>query len=147
MSKLVTRTRALLLATAVAGSVAAMKVNAQSGAPSGPAQANSSSGAAADNPLLAEWSGPHGGTPPFDRVQVSLFKPALEAAMAENLAEVDRIAADKSAPNFENTIAALERTGSKLDRVGTFYGIWSSNMSTPEFQAVQREMAPKLAAF
>jgi peptidyl-dipeptidase Dcp len=80
-------------------------------------------------------------------VQVAQFKPALEAAMAENLAEIDRIAADKSAPDFENTIAALERTGSRLDRVTTVYGVWSSTMNSPELQAVQREMAPKLAAF
>src|SRR5215213_9993896 len=149
MLKFVTRTRVLLLATAVAGSVVVMKVNAERAPSARAAQTNNSAPAnpPADNPLLAEWAGPHGGTPPFDRVQVPLFKPALEVAMAENLAEVDRIAADKSAPTFENTIAALEHTGGKLDRVGTFYGIWSSNMNSPEFQAVQREMAPRLAAF
>jgi len=100
----------------------------------------------AENPLLEKWAGPHGGTPPFDRVKVSDFKPALEAAMAENLAEIDRIAADKAAPNFENTIAAMERAGGSLERVGAVYGIWGGNMSTPEFQKVESEMEPKLAA-
>ena len=37
-----------------------------------------------ENPLLMKWEGPYGGVPPFDRVQISLFKPALEAAMAED---------------------------------------------------------------
>src|SRR5215203_4411867 len=149
MLKFVTRTRVLLLATAVAGSAAVMKVNAERAPSARAAQTNSSAPAnpPADNPLLAEWAGPHGGTPPFDRVQVPLFRPALEAGMAENLAEIDKIAADKSAPTFENTIAALERTGSKLDRVTTVYGVWSSTMNSPEFQSVQREMAPRLAAF
>src|SRR5215203_1663682 len=149
MLKFVTRTRVLLLATAVAGSAAVMKVNAERAPSARAAQTNSSAPAnpPADNPLLAEWAGPHGGTPPFDRVQVPLFRPALEAGMAENLAEIDKIAADKSAPGFENTIATLERTGSKLDRVTTVYGVWSSTMNSPEFQAVQREMAPRLAAF
>ena len=73
-------------------------------------------------------------------MQVPLFKPALEAAMAENLAEVERIAKDPAAPTFENTVAALEHTGGKLDRVGTIYGVWSSTMNSPEFQNVQREM-------
>lgn len=100
-----------------------------------------------NNPLLAKWEGPFGGVPPFDRVQVALFKPALEAAMAEQLAEIDRIAKNTAAPDFENTIAALERTGSTLDRVTTLYGVWAATMANPEFQAVQREMAPKLAAF
>ena len=49
--------------------------------------------------------------------------------MAENLAEVDRIANDPAAPTFENTIAALERTGRTLDRVSTIYGICVSTMS------------------
>lgn len=102
---------------------------------------------ASDNPLLARWTGPYGGVPPFDKVRVADFKPALEAAMAENLAEVDRIANDRAAPAFENTIVALERAGRTLDRVAASYGIWSSNMSNDEFQAVETEMAPKLAAF
>src|ERR1051325_4297853 len=98
-------------------------------------------------PLLAEWAGPYGGVPPFDRVNVADFKPALEAAMTENLSEIDRIAGDPAAPTFENTIVALEKAGHAFDRVTTVYGIWSSNMNGPEFQTVQREMAPKLAAF
>ena len=101
----------------------------------------------AANPLLAKWEGPYGGVPPFDRVQVSYFKPALEAAMNENLAEIDRIAKDPAAPTFENTIAAMERAGSMLDRVQTIYGVFGSTMNGPEFQVVQREMAPRLAAF
>ena len=99
------------------------------------------------NPLLAKWEGPYGGVPPFDRVQIALFKPALESAMAEQLAEVDRIAKNTDAPTFDNTIVALERAGGTFDRVSTIYGIWSSTMNNPEFQAVEREMAPKLAAF
>jgi peptidyl-dipeptidase Dcp len=101
----------------------------------------------ATNPLLAEWTGPHGGIPPFDKVRVEDFKPALEAAMAENLAEVDRIANQTTPATFENTIAALERTGRTYDRVDTAYGVWSSTMNTPDFQVVEREMAPRLAAF
>jgi peptidyl-dipeptidase Dcp len=99
------------------------------------------------NPLLAPWTGPYGGVPPFDAVRVEQFKPALEAAMAEALAAIDRIAADPAPPTFENTLAAMERSGRTLDRVGRLYGVWGGNLSSPEFQAVQREMAPKLAAF
>lgn len=98
------------------------------------------------NPLLSKWEGPYGGVPPFDRVQVSHFKPALEAAMAEQLREVDAIATNTAAPTFDNTIAALERAGKTLERVNTVYGIWSATLKTPEVAAVEREMAPKLAA-
>lgn len=102
---------------------------------------------AVENPLLREWTGPYGGVPPFDQVEVSDFRPALEAGMQENLADIDRIATNPAAPTFENTIEALERSGQTLDRVQTVYGVWSTSMNTPEFQAVQREMAPRLAAF
>ena len=99
------------------------------------------------NPLLAKWEGPYGGVPPFDRVKVAFFKPALEAAMAEQLGEIDRVAKNTAAPTFENTIVALEEAGKTLNRVGTVYAVWGSTMNGPEFQSVQREMAPKLAAF
>ena len=108
---------------------------------------NNSKAMVDENPLLAKWEGPYGGVPPFDRVQISLFKPALEAAMTEQLKEVDRITKDPAPPDFENTIAALERSGLMLDRVQTLYNIWGSTMSSPEYQVVEREMAPRIAAF
>ncbi|HEV7699099.1 MAG TPA: M3 family metallopeptidase [Pyrinomonadaceae bacterium] len=100
----------------------------------------------AANPLLTKWSGPYGGLPPFDKINVSYFKPALEAAMVENLAEIDAIASNKAAPTFENTFVPLEKAGDTLNRVGVIFGIWASNMNTPDFQPVQAEMQPKLAA-
>lgn len=103
--------------------------------------------AAAPNPLLPQWSGPHGGVPPFDQVRVEHFKPALEAAMEERRREVAAISGNPAAPTFENTLAALEDTGRTFSAVITVYGVWSSTMSGPEFQAVERETAPKLAAF
>lgn len=102
---------------------------------------------AVENPLLTSWQGPYGGVPPFDKIAVADFKPALETAMNEKLAEIEKIAADTRKPTFENTIAALERTGKTLNNIQTIYGVWSSTMSSSEFQSVEREMAPKLAAF
>jgi len=99
-----------------------------------------------ENPLVAEWSGPFGGVPAFDKVKVADFKPALEEAMAEQLAEIDKIANNSEPPNFENTIAAMERAGAKMERVSTIYFIWSGNMKDAAFAAVEREMAPKFAA-
>jgi len=137
MRDFIIRTFVLLVATA---SITAIFVN----------PANNSSAmnvTTEDNPLLAKWEGPYGGIPPFDRVQIALFKPALEAAMAEQLAETEKIANNPAPPDFQNTIAALERSGQTLSRVGTIYGVWGATMASPEYQAVQREMAPRLAAF
>jgi peptidyl-dipeptidase Dcp len=98
------------------------------------------------NPLIVEWKGNYGGVPAFDKVKIEYFKPALEMAMAENLAEIDKIANDSAAPTFENTIAAMERSGKTLSRVATVYYIWQGNMNTPELAKISREMNPKLAA-
>ncbi|MFD2721803.1 M3 family metallopeptidase [Hymenobacter monticola] len=103
--------------------------------------------AAGPSPLLALWSGPHGGVPAFDKVKVADFKPALEAAMAEKMAEINAIANNPAAPTFENTLAAMERSGQTLARVSTIYDIWSSALNDATFSAIETEMAPKLAAF
>src|SRR5262249_2253291 len=99
------------------------------------------------NPLLAKWTGPYGGVPAFDRIKPAHFKPALESAMAENLREIDAIANDPTPPTFDNTIAALERAGRTFGRVTSIYGVFASTMDGPEFQAVERELSPKLAEF
>ena len=101
---------------------------------------------ATTNPLLQNWTGPYGGIPPFDKVQIVHFKPAMEAAMAAQLAEVEKIAANPQAPTFDNTLAAMEAAGKTLSRVQTIYGIWSATMNSKDFQAVEKELAPKLAA-
>lgn len=99
-----------------------------------------------DNILLQPWSGPFGGVPPFDRVKIAGFKPALEAAMAERLRAIDAITANPAAPTFENTIVPFERSDARLNRVQAVYRVWSGNMSSAEFRPVEAEMAPKLAA-
>jgi peptidyl-dipeptidase Dcp len=101
----------------------------------------------ASNPLLAEWTGPHGGQPAFDKMDIALIKPALEAGMAADLAEIDAIANNPARPTFENTIVAMERTGEPLGRAMTYYGIWSSNLSSADFRKIQAEMAPKLSDY
>jgi peptidyl-dipeptidase Dcp len=97
------------------------------------------------NPLTQPWTGPYGGVPPFDKVKVADFKPGLEAAMAQELAEIDKIASNPAPPTFDNTIAAMERSGRAGDRVSLMYSIWSDTLSTPEVRAVETEMEPKLS--
>ena len=98
------------------------------------------------NVLLQEWTGPYG-VPAFDKMQVADVQSAVEQGMKENLEEIDAIANSTEAPTFENTIEAMERSGSTLDNVFTYYGILSSNMSSPEFREVQATLAPKLSEF
>ena len=99
-----------------------------------------------ENPVYAKWTGPYGGVAAFDKARVEHFKPAIERAIAENVVEIDAIAKNPAPPNFENTIAALERVGRALDRTGTLYGVFSGTLSTPAFRDVEKELDPKLSA-
>jgi len=99
------------------------------------------------NMLLAEWTGPFGGVPAFDKMDLNDLKPALETGMVRSLADIDAIANSTEPPAFENTIAALERSGRDLDRVFAFWGLWAGNLSTPDFREIQGEMAPRLAEY
>lgn len=103
--------------------------------------------ASAGNPLLAPWTGPYGGVPSFDKVNLKDFKPALEDAMNEQRKEVEAIVNNPKPANFDNTIVAIERSGKTLSRVFAYYGVWSGGLKDAEFQAIEQEMAPKLAAF
>ena len=104
------------------------------------------SGLAQDTSLLNEWTGPYGGVPAFDEMNLDALTPSMEAAMKMHLEEIDRIAANPDRPTFDNTIAELERSGRALERVFVYYGIWRSNMSTPESRKIAAELAPKISA-
>jgi peptidyl-dipeptidase Dcp len=97
------------------------------------------------NPLMQPWTMPFG-LPPFAEVRADHFKPAFEAALAEQRAEVDAIAANAQPPGFDNTIAALDRSGRLLARVEALFHNLGASETSPELQAVEREMAAPLAA-
>ena len=98
------------------------------------------------SPISDPWTGPYGGVPPFDRVDVASFGPALRRGMAAERAAIDAIAQNPDPPTFDNTLAALERSGRELERVSSLYGIWTGNFSSPELRALETEIEPELAA-
>jgi len=100
-----------------------------------------------DNLLLAPWTGPYDGTPAFDKMDITLVKPAIEEGITHHLKEIDAITATAEAPTFKNTIEAMERAGEPLNRAFAYYGIWTSNRSSPEFREIQNELAPKIADY
>ncbi|WP_344864838.1 M3 family metallopeptidase [Amycolatopsis ultiminotia] len=98
-----------------------------------------------DNPFAVPSELPYE-LPPFDRISEEHYRPAFEAGLAEHTTEIERIAGEQAEPTFDNTIAALERAGALLDRVsGTFFNLVGSD-ATEEIQAIQAELAPRLAA-
>ncbi|HUI20034.1 MAG TPA: M3 family metallopeptidase [Methylocella sp.] len=98
----------------------------------------------AGNPLLAPWTGAFE-APPFNRISPGHFEEAFDAALARAQAEVAAIADDLSPPSFANTIDALERSGSDLTRVAAVFFNLTSADTNDALEAVEREMAPRLA--
>ena len=112
-----------------------------SGHAAGHAAASPSSSA---NPLLRPWTTPHG-VPPFGAFTPADFREAFDVALAEHDAEIAAIANNPGPATFDNVIAAMERAGATLTRVsGLFFNLSSADTS-PELQAIERDMAPVLA--
>lgn len=111
------------------------------------ATTNDNSKPMSDNLLLKDFTGPYGGVPAFDKMKVDQIQPAVLEGIEEGLIDIETIANNKEAPSFKNTIEAMERAGHSLDNVFTYYGIFSSNMSSPEFRDVQSALAPKLSDY
>ncbi|MGH6935556.1 MAG: peptidase M3, partial [Methylocella sp.] len=96
------------------------------------------------NPLLEPWTGPFG-APPFDRLKPCLFGQAFDVALSLAQAENGAIAADPKLPSFENTIDALERSGRELTRVCSVFFNLARADTNDELEAIEREVAPRLA--
>jgi peptidyl-dipeptidase Dcp len=122
----------IALATAAASHGAAQAQ--ASGAPFGP-----------DNPFFAESALPFH-APPFDRIKDSDYQPAIDAGMAQQLEQVQKIADNPEPPTFENTIVAFERSSRLLDRVGAAFNCVTHANTDDELQKVQEYEAPRFAA-
>jgi peptidyl-dipeptidase Dcp len=98
------------------------------------------------DPMLAAWTGPWGGVPPWDKAKAAAFPPAFETGLTLLAAEIDAIATDPEPPTFKNTIAALENAGRHDDRAETLFGVLSNNLNTEDVQKVDTEWSPKITA-
>jgi peptidyl-dipeptidase Dcp len=105
---------------------------------------NPQSAADSDNPLLAEWAAPFG-VAPLDRIAPDHFRPAFDEALARHRAEIAAIAGGPTAPGFDNTVAALERSGRALARVSSAFYVLAGAHTNEATQAIEREIAPLLS--
>ncbi len=84
--------------------------------------------------------------PPFDAVHHEHYRPAFDAGVAEQRYEVAAITGNPDPATFVNTIEALERTGTLLDRTMRVFLELASSMATPEMQELESELMPELSA-
>ncbi len=100
--------------------------------------------AAPENPFFKEWTTPYG-VPPFDRIRPEHFLPALERAMSLHEAEIDAITGNNDEPTFANVVEAYDAAGEMLARVSLIFEMLCAADATPELQALQEEIMPRLA--
>lgn len=97
------------------------------------------------NPFLEEWDTPYG-LPPYDKIRVSDYLPAIRAGIEQQTAEIDAITSNPDAPTFDNTIVPLELSGEILAKVsGVLYNV-SETDRTDALDAVQEEAIPMLSS-
>jgi len=102
-----------------------------------------------DNPLLAGWLGPDE-VPPFGRIAPEHFRPAFVRAMADQRAALARVATDPAAPSFDNTVAAIERSGRALARIDNVFSLLAgADVVAPDRARAERghERRVRLAFF
>jgi peptidyl-dipeptidase Dcp len=97
------------------------------------------------NPLLQAWQTPYA-LPPFAQIRPEHFEPAFGVALAQHLAEVEAVASNPEEATFDNTVAALDRSGTTIHRIERLFYNLTASETSPKLQDVQRAMAPRLAA-
>ena len=97
-----------------------------------------------DNPFFQEWDTPYG-VPPFDKIKPEHYMPAFEEGMKQQKAEIDSIVNNTEAPTFENTVAALDRSGSLLNKVAMVFFNLAECMNSEEMEQIAEEMSPKMS--
>lgn len=100
-----------------------------------------------DSAMLAPWSGPYGGVPPWHLVRPDEFPKAFDEAIRQAEADVDAITANDEPPTFENTFIPLEKAGQVLTNIQSLFGVHSSNLNVGPMGDIESVVAPKLAAY
>jgi peptidyl-dipeptidase Dcp len=97
------------------------------------------------NPLLQKWSTPFE-MPPFEDIKAAHFPEAFNQAFTHHKDEIQAIASQTQAPSFQNTLLALEASGELLNQTSALFFNLSASHTSPEIQAIERDISPKLAA-
>lgn len=93
--------------------------------------------------LIKKYNTPHN-TLPFDSIKLEHYEPAIDKGIEEELAEIDKIVGNTEKPDFENTIAALDKSGETLEKVTNMLGNMLNAESTDELQELAQKVMPKL---
>jgi len=98
------------------------------------------------NPFYSEYNTPFN-VPPFEKIMARHYMPAFEKGMADGRMEIEALAGNREKPTFENTIAALDKSGDLITRVSLVFFAQTSANTNDSLQNIEVEISPKLAAF
>jgi len=98
-----------------------------------------------DNPFFSEYKTPFK-VPPFNEIKLEHYVPAFEKGIEEQQKEIDAIISNPEQPNFSNTILALDKSGRLLSKVSSVFYSLNGAETSPEMQAIARQIAPKVTA-
>ncbi|MDK2760404.1 MAG: M3 family metallopeptidase [Sphingopyxis sp.] len=115
--------------------------------PTAAAAKPATSAPAGANPMLAPWTGPFEGVPPWDKMDPELFPDAFAKAMAETKAQVQAVIDNPAAPTFDNTHVPMMLAGDTADRLFALWGVQSSNKSNDRVEDIDAEWSPKISTF
>ncbi len=102
-------------------------------------------GCGKSNVFLQEWDTPYG-IPPFDKIKIADYMPAIKAGIEQQNAEIQAIIDNSEAPTFENTVAAYDRSGAILEKVSNVLFNVSESDYSPELNAIVEEATPLISA-
>ena len=97
------------------------------------------------NPFFEQWTTPYG-VPPFEQIKSYHYQPAFERAMSLHKEEIAAIVAQSEEPTFENTVAAMDRSGRMLSDVANVFGMICAAETNEELQELEGQIMPQLAA-
>ncbi len=99
-----------------------------------------------NNPLLTTPTTPYG-TPQFDKIKIEHYEPAFNVALAEARSDIEAIVRNPEPPTFDNTIVALERSGSRLNTVATIFFALQGAETSDEMEAIAERLQPQLVEY
>jgi peptidyl-dipeptidase Dcp len=97
------------------------------------------------NPLTSDWQTPYS-LPPFDKISHDDYLPAFEQAFQQHIDEIQLIEKNSKPASFENTIEAIDRAGSLLNKVASLFNMLAHSNSDDNLQSLELTLAPKFAA-
>ncbi len=94
-----------------------------------------------ENPFMSDYTTPYS-IPPFDSIRYEDYMPAIREGIKQYKEEIDAIVKQRSMPDFDNTILAMEQAGKLLSKTMMVFASLNETDSSEEMEAISEEAMP-----